>query len=107
MEQRPTLKWTHYSFFVQAKQHLKAERLEEELAEGKKPEVVDDADSEDEDKYADRIDMPGQKFDTKRWGNKVHSCTLVFTEAELWDADNIWDPVILGWLGSYIFEKLI
>ena len=50
----------------QAKQHLKAERLEEELTEGKKPEVVDDADSEDEDKYADRIDMPGQKFDTKR-----------------------------------------
>ena len=45
---------------------MKAEQLEEELAEGKKPEVVDEADSEDEDKYADRIDMPGQKFDTKR-----------------------------------------
>lgn len=27
---------------------------------------MDDADSGDEDKYADRIDMPGQKFDTKR-----------------------------------------
>lgn len=49
-----------------AKQHLKAEQLEQELAEGKKAEVVDDADSGDEDKYADRIDMPGQKFDTKR-----------------------------------------
>lgn len=57
-----------YVFVIifQAKQHLKAERLEEELTEGKKPEVADDADSEDEDKYADRIDMPGQKFDTKR-----------------------------------------
>ena len=27
----------------------------------------DEPDSEDEDKYADRADMPGQKFDTKRW----------------------------------------
>lgn len=46
---------------------MKAEQLEQELAEGKKSEVADEADSEDEDKYADRIDMPGQKFDTKRW----------------------------------------
>ena len=52
--------------YLKAKQHLKAEQLEQELAEGKKAEVVDDADSGDEDKYADRIDMPGQKFDTKR-----------------------------------------
>ncbi|KAL9982859.1 hypothetical protein ACROYT_G004968 [Oculina patagonica] len=51
---------------LKAKQHLKAEKLEEELAEGKKPEVMDEPDSEDEDKYADRADMPGQKFDTKR-----------------------------------------
>ena len=29
--------------------------------------LQDDPDSEDEDKYADRADMPGQKFDTKRW----------------------------------------
>ena len=28
--------------------------------------LQDDPDSEDEDKYADRADMPGQKFDTKR-----------------------------------------
>lgn len=55
-----------YTKLEMAKQHLKAERLEEELAEGKKPEVMDDPDSEDEDKYADRADMPGQKFDTKR-----------------------------------------
>nr|XP_058958334.1 pre-mRNA-splicing factor SLU7-like [Pocillopora verrucosa] len=55
-----------YNKLEMAKQHLKAERLEEELAEGKKTEIVDDPDSEDEDKYADRADMPGQKFDTKR-----------------------------------------
>ncbi|XP_078355230.1 pre-mRNA-splicing factor SLU7-like [Oculina patagonica] len=55
-----------YAKLEMAKQHLKSERLEEELTEGKKPEVMDDPDSEDEDKYADRADMPGQKFDTKR-----------------------------------------
>ncbi|XP_029209163.1 pre-mRNA-splicing factor SLU7-like isoform X1 [Acropora muricata] len=55
-----------YTKLEMAKQHLKAEQLEAELAEGKKSEVADEPDSEDEDKYADRIDMPGQKFDTKR-----------------------------------------
>ncbi|XP_068746694.1 pre-mRNA-splicing factor SLU7-like isoform X2 [Montipora capricornis] len=55
-----------YTKLDMAKQHLKADQLEKELAEGKKPEVADEPDSEDEDKYADRIDMPGQKFDTKR-----------------------------------------
>ncbi|EDO48812.1 predicted protein [Nematostella vectensis] len=51
-----------------AKQHLKAEKLEKDLAEGKKPEEIKEvlSDDEDEDKYADDADMPGQKFDTKR-----------------------------------------
>ncbi|KXJ28665.1 Pre-mRNA-splicing factor SLU7 [Exaiptasia diaphana] len=46
-----------------AKQHLKGEKLEEELATGLPAEKEYDS---DDDKYADHADMPGQKFDTKR-----------------------------------------
>ncbi|XP_031564412.1 pre-mRNA-splicing factor SLU7-like [Actinia tenebrosa] len=48
-----------------AKQHLKGQKLEEDLAQGLPYEKEGDSD-EDEDKYADKADMPGQKFDTKR-----------------------------------------
>ncbi|KAK3704840.1 hypothetical protein QZH41_016149 [Actinostola sp. cb2023] len=47
-----------------AKQQLKGEKLEEELAQGLPAEK--EYDSDDDDKYADKADMPGQKFDTKR-----------------------------------------
>ena len=78
----------------QAKQHLKAEQLEAELAEGKKSEVADEPDSEDEDKYADRIDMPGQKFDTKRWV----VCLLLAIYASLSQA--------LNWLGQAKLQRV-
>ena len=78
----------------QAKQHLKAEQLEAELAEGKKSEVADEPDSEDEDKYADRIDMPGQKFDTKRWV----VCLLLIIYASLSQA--------LTWLGQAKLQQV-
>lgn len=51
-----------------AKRTLKAQKLQEELASGKLEQVERDHNSEDEDedKYADDIDMPGQNFDSKR-----------------------------------------
>ncbi|CAB1324996.1 unnamed protein product, partial [Coregonus sp. 'balchen'] len=69
-----------YAKVDQAKQTLKSQKLHEELASGK---LTDQASSsrkwddgertqeqnsedEDEDKYADDIDMPGQNFDSKR-----------------------------------------
>uniref|UniRef100_A0A8C4ST77 Pre-mRNA-splicing factor SLU7 n=1 Tax=Erpetoichthys calabaricus TaxID=27687 RepID=A0A8C4ST77_ERPCA len=64
-----------YSKVDLAKRTLKAQRLQEELASGK---LMDQAvntidwhqdhnsEGEDEDKYADDIDMPGQNFDSKR-----------------------------------------
>lgn len=74
-----------YSKVDLAKRTLKAQKLQEELASGKLVEQVnsskkhwgeDDLNSqterdhnsedEDEDKYADDIDMPGQNFDSKR-----------------------------------------
>uniref|UniRef100_A0A8D2JAL4 Pre-mRNA-splicing factor SLU7 n=1 Tax=Varanus komodoensis TaxID=61221 RepID=A0A8D2JAL4_VARKO len=68
-----------------AKRTLKAQKLQEELASGKLTEQVNsprhrwgeeepnsqterdhNSEDEDEDKYADDIDMPGQNFDSKR-----------------------------------------
>uniref|UniRef100_A0A665VVJ9 Pre-mRNA-splicing factor SLU7 n=1 Tax=Echeneis naucrates TaxID=173247 RepID=A0A665VVJ9_ECHNA len=51
-----------------AKRTLKAQKLQDELASGKldKSEWEHDSEDEDEDKYADDIDMPGQNFDSKR-----------------------------------------
>ncbi|KAL0973738.1 hypothetical protein UPYG_G00210300 [Umbra pygmaea] len=69
-----------YAKVDQAKQTLKSHKLQEELASGKLTEQAsssrkwDDgertqeqnSEDEDEDKYADDIDMPGQNFDSKR-----------------------------------------
>ncbi|XP_071375940.1 pre-mRNA-splicing factor SLU7-like [Centroberyx affinis] len=52
-----------------AKRTLKAQRLQDELASGKlmdQAEREHNSEDEDEDKYADDIDMPGQNFDSKR-----------------------------------------
>ncbi|XP_053179497.1 pre-mRNA-splicing factor SLU7 isoform X1 [Scomber japonicus] len=51
-----------------AKRTLKAQKLQDELASGKldQTEREHDSEDEDEDKYADDIDMPGQNFDSKR-----------------------------------------
>uniref|UniRef100_A0A674N7M4 Pre-mRNA-splicing factor SLU7 n=1 Tax=Takifugu rubripes TaxID=31033 RepID=A0A674N7M4_TAKRU len=53
-----------------AKRTLKAHRLQDELASGKLDQTVNErehnSEDEDEDKYADDIDMPGQNFDSKR-----------------------------------------
>ncbi|XP_040030772.1 pre-mRNA-splicing factor SLU7 [Gasterosteus aculeatus] len=51
-----------------AKRTLKAQKLQDELASGKldQSEREHDSEDEDEDKYADDIDMPGQNFDSKR-----------------------------------------
>uniref|UniRef100_A0AAQ6A8P1 Pre-mRNA-splicing factor SLU7 n=1 Tax=Amphiprion ocellaris TaxID=80972 RepID=A0AAQ6A8P1_AMPOC len=53
-----------------AKRTLKAQKLQDELASGKLDQTVSerehDSEDEDEDKYADDIDMPGQNFDSKR-----------------------------------------
>ncbi|KAG7283098.1 hypothetical protein CRUP_033044 [Coryphaenoides rupestris] len=52
-----------------AKRTLKAQKLQDELASGKLMEQAErehDSEDEDEDKYADDIDMPGQNFDSKR-----------------------------------------
>ena len=53
-------------FPLQAKRKLKAERLQSELINGTLAKTGSDDSSEDEDKYADEIDMPGTKFDSKR-----------------------------------------
>ncbi|XP_065919281.1 pre-mRNA-splicing factor SLU7-like [Dysidea avara] len=57
-----------YSRVEDAKRKLKAERLQDELISGTvaKPSSDHEDSSEDEDKYADEIDMPGTKFDSKR-----------------------------------------
>lgn len=52
--------------YLQAKRKLKAERLQSELINGTLAKTGSDDSSEDEDKYADEIDMPGTKFDSKR-----------------------------------------
>lgn len=51
-----------------AKRTLKAQKLQDELASGKldQTEREHNSEDEDEDKYADDIDMPGQNFDSKR-----------------------------------------
>uniref|UniRef100_W5K4E3 Pre-mRNA-splicing factor SLU7 n=1 Tax=Astyanax mexicanus TaxID=7994 RepID=W5K4E3_ASTMX len=55
-----------------AKRTLKAQKLQEELATGKLMDqtvsqwIEHNSEDEDEDKYADDIDMPGQNFDSKR-----------------------------------------
>ncbi|KAI4818698.1 hypothetical protein KUCAC02_004000 [Chaenocephalus aceratus] len=51
-----------------AKRTLKAQKLQDELASGKldQGQREHDSEDEDEDKYADDIDMPGQNFDSKR-----------------------------------------
>ncbi|XP_069027413.1 pre-mRNA-splicing factor SLU7 [Embiotoca jacksoni] len=51
-----------------AKRTLKAQKLQDELASGKldQTEREHDSEDEDEDKYADDVDMPGQNFDSKR-----------------------------------------
>ncbi|XP_017547487.1 pre-mRNA-splicing factor SLU7 [Pygocentrus nattereri] len=58
-----------YSKVDLAKRTLKAQKLQEELATGKlmdQTEREHNSEDEDEDKYADDIDMPGQNFDSKR-----------------------------------------
>ncbi|XP_051505309.1 pre-mRNA-splicing factor SLU7 [Myxocyprinus asiaticus] len=67
-----------YSKVDLAKRTLKAQKLQEELASGKlmdqansRKHIDDDAqehssEDEDEDKYVDDFDMPGQNFDSKR-----------------------------------------
>uniref|UniRef100_A0A6Q2XV53 Pre-mRNA-splicing factor SLU7 n=1 Tax=Esox lucius TaxID=8010 RepID=A0A6Q2XV53_ESOLU len=69
-----------YAKVDQAKQTLKSQKLHEELASGKLTDQAvscqirkpmewllrQNSEDEDEDKYADDIDMPGQNFDSKR-----------------------------------------
>ncbi|XP_032885542.1 pre-mRNA-splicing factor SLU7 isoform X3 [Amblyraja radiata] len=72
-----------YSKVDLAKRTLKAQKLQEELASGKLVDYAqnsarsqwgedhnsgdkDNSEDEDEDKYADDVDMPGQNFDSKR-----------------------------------------
>lgn len=53
-----------YAKVDEAKRQLKAVRLEEELASGKSDvKLIINEDDEEEEKYADEVDMPGQKFD--------------------------------------------
>lgn len=51
-----------------AKRLLKERKVEDSMAEGEATEeaVKGEADSDDEDKYADDMEMPGQKFETKQ-----------------------------------------
>uniref|UniRef100_A0A671R6D6 Pre-mRNA-splicing factor SLU7 n=1 Tax=Sinocyclocheilus anshuiensis TaxID=1608454 RepID=A0A671R6D6_9TELE len=50
-----------------AKRTLKAQKLQEELASGKLMDQADhSSEDEDDDKYVDDFDMPGQNFDSKR-----------------------------------------
>ncbi|XP_065648390.1 pre-mRNA-splicing factor SLU7 isoform X2 [Hydra vulgaris] len=51
-----------YAKVDEAKRQLKAAQLEEELQSGKKITKLNN-DDEEEEKYADEVDMPGQKFD--------------------------------------------
>ncbi|XP_078741862.1 pre-mRNA-splicing factor SLU7 [Lampetra fluviatilis] len=58
-----------YAKIDSAKRQLKAQKLQEELASGNLESVVHEKDNsgdEDEDKYADDVDMPGTNFDSKR-----------------------------------------
>ncbi|ROL47143.1 Pre-mRNA-splicing factor SLU7 [Anabarilius grahami] len=56
-----------YSKVDLAKRTLKAQKLQEELASGKLMDQADhSSEDEDEDKYVDDFDMPGQNFDSKR-----------------------------------------
>lgn len=50
----------------EAKRTLKEQSLDLSLMEGNSEKIDKKADSDDEDKYADNIDMPGQKFETKQ-----------------------------------------
>ncbi|XP_060935106.1 pre-mRNA-splicing factor SLU7-like [Limanda limanda] len=54
-----------YATLDLAKRTLKAQKLRDELVSGKL-EGEKGSEDEDEDKYADDIDMPGQNFDSKR-----------------------------------------
>lgn len=54
---------SEYAKIEVAKQAMKAQKLQEELITGKMEEEKKD---EDDDKYADGADMPGQNFDSKR-----------------------------------------
>ncbi|XP_013420500.1 pre-mRNA-splicing factor SLU7 [Lingula anatina] len=60
--------YEEYQKVEEAKRQLKAQRLDQALISGETEviESVKDADDEDEDKYADDVDMPGQKFETKQ-----------------------------------------
>ncbi|CAB3987489.1 Pre-mRNA-splicing factor SLU7 [Paramuricea clavata] len=58
-----------YQKMEMAKQQLKSDKLHQDLMDGKKieeKEKLSDDDEEDEDKYADDVIIPGQKFDSKR-----------------------------------------
>ncbi|XP_067929139.1 pre-mRNA-splicing factor SLU7-like [Watersipora subatra] len=51
----------------EAKRQLKASKLDQMIESGEKEEIkAHDSDDEDELKYADDVDMPGQKFETKQ-----------------------------------------
>ncbi|XP_076103199.1 pre-mRNA-splicing factor SLU7-like [Mytilus galloprovincialis] len=50
----------------EAKRTLKEQSLDLSLMEGDSDKTEKKIDSDDEDKYADHIDMPGQKFETKQ-----------------------------------------
>ncbi|XP_066922401.1 pre-mRNA-splicing factor SLU7-like [Clytia hemisphaerica] len=55
-----------YARVDEAKRQLKAAKLEEELESGNLDiiKTINKEDDEEEDKYADQVDMPGQKFDS-------------------------------------------
>ncbi|WAR22552.1 SLU7-like protein [Mya arenaria] len=54
----------------EAKRLLKEKKIEENFLDGSEKQVIEEekvaGDSDDEDKYADDVDMPGQKFETKQ-----------------------------------------
>ncbi|XP_041370103.1 pre-mRNA-splicing factor SLU7-like [Gigantopelta aegis] len=65
LEEHQTKLFTEYEKIEEAKRVLKEVKLEQSLLEG----TADDekaADSDNEDKYAEEMDMPGQKFETKQ-----------------------------------------
>ncbi|XP_046857148.1 pre-mRNA-splicing factor SLU7-like isoform X3 [Xenia sp. Carnegie-2017] len=55
-----------YQKMEMAKQQLKSDKLHQDLMDGKKVEEKKLSDDDDEDKYADDVIIPGQKFDSKR-----------------------------------------
>lgn len=61
---------SEYGKIEEAKKHLKAQQMQDEMMSGEVHGNTDNRDSDDsdadEDKYADKFDMPGTNFDSKR-----------------------------------------